>query len=149
MQALLPGNGKGARIPEIQLNAGENNKMSQDLTSDALNQMMNARKSGKTSLVITRYSKLIIRILEMMKQYGYVDYELSNGKLTISLKEINECRAIKPRYTVSKSEIEKYIRRFLPARNFGFVIVSTSKGLMTHQEAQENKIGGSLIAYFY
>jgi len=69
--------------------------------------------------------------------------------LKITLKEVTECKAIKPRFTVSKKTLDKYVRRFLPSRNFGFVIVSTSKGLMTHHEAQENKIGGSLIAYFY
>ena len=69
--------------------------------------------------------------------------------LKITLKEVSECRAIKPRFTFNIKTLDKYIRRFLPARNFGYVIVSTSKGLKTHQEAQEDKIGGSLIAYFY
>jgi len=123
--------------------------MSQDTVADVLNQMMNAKKAGKEILVTTRYSNLMIKVLDMMKQYGYIEYELNEGKLKITMKDINECKAVKPRYTVGKASIEKYVRRFLPARNFGFVIVSTSKGLMTHQEAQENKLGGSLIAYFY
>jgi len=123
--------------------------MSQDIVSDIMNNLMNAKKAKKTELVATRYSKLLINILDMMKQYGYIDYSLDEGKLKITMKELNECKAIKPRYSVDKKDMEKYIQRFLPARNFGFVIVSTSKGLMTHQEAQENKIGGSLIAYFY
>jgi ribosomal protein S8 len=29
------------------------------------------------------------------------------------------------------------------------LIISTNKGLVTHTEAQEENIGGSLIAYFY
>ena len=123
--------------------------MSQDIVSDTLNQMMNAKKASKTNIVVTRYSGLLIKILEIMKQYGYIEYELVDGKLKIDLKEVSECKSIKPRYTVGKAEVDKYIRRFLPARNFGYVLISTSKGLMTHQEAQENKIGGSLIAYFY
>jgi len=123
--------------------------MSQDIVSDVLNCMMNAKKAKKSEIVITRNSKLLLKVLEIMKQFGYIEYETENGKLKIILKEINECKAIKPRYAVDKNSIEKYVRRFLPARNFGYVIVSTSKGLMTHQEAQENKIGGSLIAYFY
>lgn len=123
--------------------------MSQDLLSDILNGIMNAKRAGKTELSVTRNSKLLVQILEMMKQYGYIDYEITEGKIKIMLKELNECKAVKPRYAVGKNEVEKYIRRFLPARNFGFVIISTSKGLMTHQEAQENKIGGSIIAYFY
>ena len=123
--------------------------MSQDIISDILNGIMNAKRARKAELSITRNSKLLVQILGIMKQYGYIDYEINDGKIKIMIKELNECRAVKPRYAVGKKDIEKYIRRFLPARNFGFVIISTSKGLMTHQEAQENKIGGSIIAYFY
>jgi small subunit ribosomal protein S8 len=90
-----------------------------------------------------------MKILDLMKQYGYIEYELTESKLNITLKNINECGSIKPRYAVDVKNIDKYMRRYLPARNFGYVIISTSKGLMTQEEAQNNKIGGSLIAYFY
>jgi small subunit ribosomal protein S8 len=123
--------------------------MSQDKISDILNEIMNAKRANKESVVVTGTTKLLMRVFEIMKQYGYIDYEVQEDKVKISIKQVNECRSIKPRYSVNKKNIEKYIRRFLPARNFGYVIVSTSKGLMTHQEAQESKIGGSLIAYFY
>lgn len=123
--------------------------MSQDKISDILNQIMNAKRAHKETLVITGATKLLIKVFEMMKQYGYIEYEIEDDKIKINIKQINECKSIKPRYSVNKKNIEKYIRRFLPARNFGYVVVSTSKGLMTHQEAQESKIGGSLIAYFY
>ncbi len=123
--------------------------MSQDNVSDGLNQIMNAKRAKKTSLVLTRFSRLLIRIIDMMKEKEYLDYEINDGKIKITLKEVTECKAIKPRYTIDKNGIEKYARRFLPARNLGVIIVSTSRGLMTHQEAMENKIGGSLIAYFY
>ena len=123
--------------------------MSQDLISDVLNEMMNAKRARKENLVITKSNKLLMKIIEIMKQYGYVDYEIKEGKITINIKNMNECRAVKPRYSVNKKNIEKYIRRFLLARNFGYVVISTSKGLMTHQDAQENKVGGSVIAYFY
>jgi ribosomal protein S8 len=123
--------------------------MSRDIISDVLNEIMNAKRAKKEFLVLTRSAKLLINILDMMKQYGYIEYENNDGKIKINIKQINECKAIKPRYSVNKKNIEKYIRRFLPARNFGYVIISTSKGLMTHQDAQDNKIGGSLIAYFY
>ena len=123
--------------------------MSQDNVSDVLNNIMNAKRANKKFVVVTRQSKLLISILEIMKQYGYIEYAVEENKITVTMKELNECMAIKPRYSVGKDSIQDYVRRYLPARNFGYVIVSTSKGLMTHQEAQENKIGGSLIAYFY
>jgi small subunit ribosomal protein S15Ae len=123
--------------------------MSQDIVSDVLNEIMNAKKAGKTSIIFKKSSKLLIKLLEIMKVYGYIDYEIKENRILVNMKDITECKTIKPRYSVDKKSIEKYVWRFLPARNFGYVIISTSKGLMTHREAQENKIGGSLIAYFY
>jgi len=123
--------------------------MSQDIISDVLNQIMNAKKARKEYLVTDKFTKLLLKTLDIMKGYDYVDYEMQDGKLKIIIKNLNECKSIKPRYTADRKNIEKYVRRFLPARNFGYVVISTSKGLMTHQEAQENKVGGSLIAYFY
>ncbi len=123
--------------------------MSQDIVADALNQMMNAKRAKRTSVIAKRVSSLLINLLEIMKGLGYVDYSIKNKEAVIIIKDLSECRAIKPRYTVSNDAIGKYVRRFLPSRDIGFVIVSTNKGLMTHREAQESKIGGSLIAYFY
>jgi len=123
--------------------------MSQDIVSDTLNKIMNAKKANKSYIVSTRFSKLLIKVLDMMKQYGYIDYTLNEGVLRIEMKELSICSSIKPRYTVNKENLEKYVRRFLPARDYGYVIISTSKGLMTNNEAKENNLGGSLIAYFY
>ncbi len=124
--------------------------MSQDVVSDALNQIMNAKRAGKSEVVIRISSKFLLEILNIMKKIGYIDYEIKEKLLTIKIKDsLNTCRAIKPRYNVKSENIEKYVRRFLPSKNFGFIILSTSKGLMSHNEALEKKIGGSLIAYVY
>ena len=62
---------------------------------------------------------------------------------------MNKCNAIKPRYNVTKNKIDKYMRRYLPSKDMGIIIVSTNKGLMTHIDAYDKNIGGALIAYFY
>jgi len=124
--------------------------MSQDIVADALNQIMNARKAEKTEVEIKRISKLLLNLLEMMKEQDYIDFEQKDERtIIVKLIKINECRAIKPRYYVDVKKIDKYLRRFLPSRNFGTLVISTSKGLMSHNQAYENKIGGGLIAYFY
>ncbi len=125
--------------------------MSQDIISDVLNEIMNAKKARKTEIETSRYSKFLIEILKIAKNHGYLDFKLDekSKKLDIKIKKLNECRTIKPRFNVQIEDIEKYVRRFLPARDFGIIIISTSKGLMTQAEAYENKIGGSLIAYLY
>jgi len=125
--------------------------MSQDIIADGLNQIMNAKQVEKRTVTLRRYSKVLINLFEMMKKKGHIDYTLNEEEKTITVEiiKLNKCRAVKPRYSTGYTEIEKYLRRFLPSRNFGTLIVSTNRGLMTHQDALANKLGGSLIAYFY
>jgi len=126
--------------------------MAHDIVADALNMIKNAKKAGKEIINVNRISNLLIEILKIMKQEGAIKKYKIDGKeksVEITIGELMECKSIKPRFSVNKMEIEKYRRRYLPARNIGTVIISTSKGLVTHQEAQEAGMGGSLIAYFY
>lgn len=161
MQALFQRNSGGNRIQKIFINKTfkkfyikpiKKQKMSQDIVSDALNMMKNAKKAGKTEVEIKRISNLLIEVLKIMKQKEAIrKYKINVQKkiIDVILGEFAECKAIKPRFTVDKSEIEKYRRRFLPSRNIGTVIISTNKGLLTHEEASQEGIGGCLIAYFY
>jgi small subunit ribosomal protein S8 len=126
--------------------------MSQDTAADALNMIRNAKKARKENIVVMRMSNLLIEILKIMKQKNAIKNYNINPKdkcVEISIGEVSECKSIKPRFTAQVNEIEKYLRRFLPSRNFGKLIITTSKGLLNQNEAYENKIGGSLIAYFY
>ena len=126
--------------------------MSQDIIADALNMIRNAKKARKDVIVIKKISDLLIEILKIMKQKGAIKkykIDTKTRSIEVTIRELSECRAIKPRFSVNKEQVEKYVRRYLPARNLGTMIVSTNKGLMTHTEAQEEKTGGSLIAYFY
>jgi small subunit ribosomal protein S8 len=126
--------------------------MSQDIIADAMNMMRNAKKAGKENVEIGRISDLLIEVLKIMKQKGAIKkykINMKEKKLEITLGDISECKAVKPRFTVRNDQIEKYERRYLPARGIGTLIVSTNKGLMTHEEALTEKIGGCLIAYFY
>jgi len=126
--------------------------MPQDVVADALNMIKNAKKAGKEEVKINRISNLLIEVLKIMKQKGAIKKYKINPKeksLDITIGDLWECKAVKPRFTVDKTMIEKYRRRYLPSRNFGTLIISTNKGLMTHDETVEEKIGGCLIAYFY
>lgn len=126
-------------------------KMAHDIISDCLNQIMNSKKAGKNELEVRRISKFLIEILKIAKDNQYLDFSVDSKAKTASIKilDLIECKTIKPRFNVQKNELDKYTRRFLPARGFGVLIISTSKGLLTHEEASEKGIGGNLIAYFY
>ena len=125
-------------------------RMSQDTVADGLNQLMNAVRARKDSAEIKRHSKFLLSILALAKLKGYIkDYKVESGVLKVEITKLNGCKAIKPRFMVTIPEIDKYVQRYLPAKSIGILIISTSQGLMTHQTAQDKKIGGSLIAYMY
>ena len=124
--------------------------MSQDIVADALNRIMNAKKARENSLVIKQHSNLLLSLLAIAKLKGYIkNYKADGTMLTVEIAQLHGCKAIKPRFFVGVSDIEKYIERYLPAKDIGILIISTNEGLMTHQTAQEKNIGGSLLAYFY
>ncbi|MBU2612729.1 MAG: 30S ribosomal protein S8 [Nanoarchaeota archaeon] len=126
--------------------------MAHDIVADALNMMKNAKKAGNENVKIKIISNLLIEVLKIMKQEGAVKKYKINPKdksIEVALGDFTECKSIKPRFSCDKTQIEKYRRRYLPSRNLGVVIISTNKGLMTHEEAEKEKTGGSLIAYFY
>jgi len=126
--------------------------MSHDVVADGLNMIRNANKAKKENVKIMRISNALVEVLKIMKQEGAIKKYKIDAKeksLSLTIGDLNECKAIKPRFSCNKNQIEKYRRRYLPARNMGTMIISTNKGMMTHKEAQEEEIGGSLIAYFY
>jgi small subunit ribosomal protein S8 len=62
---------------------------------------------------------------------------------------INKCGAISPRYSVQLGELEYWEMQFLPSKNFGLLILSTSGGVMSHEQARKQGIGGELLGYVY
>ncbi|PIN98699.1 MAG: 30S ribosomal protein S8 [Candidatus Diapherotrites archaeon CG10_big_fil_rev_8_21_14_0_10_31_34] len=126
-----------------------------DPVADALINLKNYEMASKKECTFKPASKLITEILKILMKKGFIEkYELiddgRDGMFKVELKgKINECKAIKPRYAVKKHEFEKYEKRFLPSKEIGILIVSTSKGVMTHKEAKSKDVGGRLIAFVY
>ena len=129
--------------------------MEHDTLARALSAIRAAEARGKSEVEIAPSSKTIMKTLEILKSEGYISsYELSDNKKGGQIKvllsgKINNIGAIKPRYPTTAAGFEKFEQRYLPAKDFGRLIISTSKGCMTHIEAKEKKLGGSLLAYVY
>lgn len=110
---------------------------------------------GKREVVTKNNSKLIKKSLEILQTEGYIGSyeEIIDSKGNILkinlLGAINKLNVIRPQFQIKLDEFEKFEKRYLPAKNFGVIIISTSQGLMTHNEAKEKKVGGRLILYCY
>lgn len=117
--------------------------------------MNNAEGVAKQEVVLNPSSKLLSGVLAILKEHMFVgEYEevaVSGGKAmkVHLLGNINKCGVIKPRFSYEYVESEKVEQKYLPAKGFGVVIVSTSQGLMTLNDARSKKIGGRLVAYCY
>lgn len=126
-----------------------------DPLADALSTIKNAESVGKSNCTVRPASKLIGNVFKVMKDQGYIgDFEFiddgKSGQFMVELRgKINKCGVIKPRQSVKKVEFEKWEKRFLPAKGFGAIILTTPKGVMTHYDARENGLGGQLLVYVY
>ena len=126
-----------------------------DPLADALSHIKNTERVGKMECTIQPASKLIGNVLSVMKEGGYLaEFEfVEDGKagfFKVKLGgKINDCNAIKPRFYVRMRDFEEWEKRLLPARDFGMLIVTTSKGVMSHAKAIESGVGGQLLAFVY
>ncbi len=120
-----------------------------------LSHILNSEATGKKEVFVKPASKLVKGVLEILNDEGYIgDFELiEDGKSNIFnvklIGNINKCGVVSPRFAVKIDGYEKYEKRYLPARDFGILIMLTSQGMMTHRQAKEKRIGGRLAAYCY
>lgn len=124
-----------------------------DPLANALSKIQNAERARKKEVEVSPVSKLVREVMEIMKREGFVEGFEPVGvgrSFRVVLKgRTNECGVIKPRYSVERGGFEKWEKRYLPAAGVGLIIVSTSKGVMTHREAVQKDVGGKLLAYIF
>ena len=126
-----------------------------DPLADACSIIKNAESVSKSTVIIKPRSKLIGTVLRLLQANSYIaEYESIDdgreGKFRVELLgRINKIGVIKPRKAIKVSKIELAEKQYLPAVNFGMLLISTSRGVMSHQEAKEKHVGGRLLAYIY
>lgn len=126
-----------------------------DVLANGLTTILNNEIRNKRECVISPASKLFGKVLRVMQLNGYLgEFEFiddgRSGKFKVQLLgRINKCGAIRPRFPVKVDEIEYWERKFLPSRDVGLLIISTSKEVLYHREAKEKGIGGRLLAFVY
>lgn len=115
----------------------------------------NASDGGKPSVIVEPASKLLGAMLGIMQESGYIgEFEYvedgRGGQFKIGLVgRINRCGAITPRFSTTLEEMESWESQYLPAKGFGILIMSTSRGVMSHEQARRAGIGGELLGFVY
>ena len=124
-----------------------------DPIADMITRIRNAQLR-KLSTVLIPNSKFRTRILDVLKEEGYIsDYKFltdkkNKGSLLVDLKYSNGQPVIKEISRVSKPGRRIYTRaESIPKikNGLGIVIVSTSMGIMSDNDARSKNIGGEII----
>jgi small subunit ribosomal protein S8 len=132
-----------------------------DPISDMITRIRNAQKAGKEEVNMP-FSNLKMGIANILKEKGFIEQfekgsEGNNANIKIKLKynKINTNRkapAIEEINRISKQGKRVYAGKnsLKKVRNgYGISIVSTSKGVMTGEEARKQGVGGEIICEVY
>ena len=118
------------------------------------------KRSLITNILLLFTKKLLIKIpkssekflfffLGYIGEFEYIDDHRS-GKIVVQLNgRLNKCGVISPRFNVKIADIEKWTENLLPARQFGYVILTTSAGIMDHEEARRKHVSGKILGFVY
>ena len=128
-----------------------------DPIADMLTRIRNANKAlhDRAEMPSSRLKREVARLL---KEEGYIrDYRVENGAsyktLVIDLKYgRSRERAITNLKRISKPGRRIYARKDRMPRvlgGMGIAILSTSRGIMTSRRAQEEGVGGEVIAFVW
>lgn len=128
-----------------------------DPLGDMLTRIRNASGRRK-STVTTPASKLRARVLEVMKNEGYIrgytqiDHKDGKSEIEIELKYHNGGSVIREISRVSKPGRRVYASvSTIPsvANGLGIAILSTPKGVMADHEAREENVGGEVLCRIF
>lgn len=129
-----------------------------DPISDYLTRLRNANKAGHRVVDIPG-SNLKRQITKILFDQGYIlSYKFEEnkvqGNIKIALKydKLTKEPIIKKLQRVSKPGLRKYSNsNDLPRvlNGLGIAIISTSHGVMTSKQAQQENVGGEVLCYVY
>ncbi len=126
-----------------------------DPIADMLTRIRNALRVHKSEVTIP-YSKLKVKIAEILKNEGYINSyseQIDSRQLKLQLKyQPNGQSVINSLRRISKPGRRIYCQADKLPRvlnNLGIAIISTPQGMMTVVEAKQKKIGGEIICEIY
>ena len=127
-----------------------------DPIADMLTRIRNAIMAGHEDVLVPA-SRMKLSIAKTLKEERFVqDYETLRGKpetmIRIHFRYVDSRPALVGLERVSKPGLRVYVgRREIPRvyGGLGIAILSTSKGVMTGQEAWRQHLGGELLCYVW
>jgi small subunit ribosomal protein S8 len=123
-----------------------------DPIADMLIRIKNAQIVGQPAVRLP-FSRLKFNLAQILEKEGFLGKIEKKGKdihkyIKIDLKYNNNSPAVSDVKRISKPSQRIYLKKEMvkPVKQgYGIAIISTSKGLMTNNEARKQKLGGELM----
>ncbi|MFA5871455.1 MAG: 30S ribosomal protein S8 [Parcubacteria group bacterium] len=132
-----------------------------DPISDMLTRVRNASRAGHPEVLIP-HSKLKMQIGEILRNRGFIqnistDESSERRNIKIVLKFSSSANGTANPFINDLQRVSREGQRIYVKKNkiprvksgYGFSIISTSKGLMTDDEARKSGLGGELICQIW
>lgn len=124
--------------------------MVNDPIGDALARIKNGYMASRVDVELL-YSKLIMKLCELLEKEGYVDSckKTSDRVIKVTLKYEDKEPALTNVKRISKPGLRVYkgVKQVPSVLNgMGIAVISTPKGLMTGKQARKEGVGGELMA---
>ena len=72
------------------------------------------------------------------------------GKIVVELiGRVNKCGVVSPRFDIQLKDLDKWCNSILPSRHFGHIILTTSVGILDHNDARARNVGGKILGFFF
>ncbi len=127
-----------------------------DPIADMLTRIRNASRARHEDVLVPA-SRTKLAIARILKDEGFIDdfSEVQDGpqaQLRIRLRYVGRVPVVSGLKRISKPGLRVYAAKTDIPRvlgGLGVVIVSTSQGIMTGQEARKGQLGGEILAYVW
>jgi small subunit ribosomal protein S8 len=129
-----------------------------DPISDMLTRIRNATRAGHAEVLVP-FSNLKMKIAGVLEKKGFVqsvavaEEGTPKKKIRIVLKYLKSEKGDRVSYIQGLQRVSRQGQRIYAGKNglpfargkYGFAVISTSKGLMTNNEARKAGVGGEVI----
>ncbi len=127
-----------------------------DPIADMLTRIRNASRARHEDVLVPA-SRTKLAIAKILKEEGFIEdfSELQDGprsQLRIHLRYVGKVPVVSGLKRISKPGLRVYAAKTDIPRvlgGLGVVIVSTSQGIMTGQQARKGQLGGEILAYVW
>jgi small subunit ribosomal protein S8 len=127
-----------------------------DPIADMLTRIRNASRARHTDVAIPA-SRTKLAIATILRDEGFIESfsEAQEGprrSIVIKLKYVGKVPVVSGLRRISKPGLRVYASKTEIPRvlgGLGIVIVSTSQGIMTGQQARKSQLGGEVLAYVW